>query len=432
MKTDPFLGPRAGVRSPGATRRFAMLAIPLLTISWSTSHASGQGPPGPEYSLDQLLELGRERSPLILALRADLASVEADRRDSGRFTNPELHYELGSGDPFESPDSRSLTGWSVEQAFENPITRHLRLKARDFATETSADELRLGILDVDYQIRSHFYRILYLQELLSLNRLNEEALEAIRALIETRAELGEVRELEAIRLRVEHIRARNQVEATRMELDQFRKHLNTFLGNVLPDGYSLSGELAAQPFEPDLESVLLERLSDHPSLLRAANHRRQMEAEAKASGLGWLPDPVISGTSAQELDGDVTRFGIGLRIPLWNQSRAASNRDHRRAEAARHREEAVRLELEAQLMIHHNHLQLNRQTLRLFEEGLLAEAEASMEIAEISYRQGEISFVEYLDARRTYHSILIEHQEALFDWNLERAEFDRAVGGGTL
>jgi cobalt-zinc-cadmium efflux system outer membrane protein len=217
-----------------------------------------------------------------------------------------------------------------------------------------------------------------------------------------------------------------------MELDQFRKHLNTYLGNIVPDEYSLSGELTAEPFDPDLERLVAARIPDHPALKRAGTQRQQVEADAKASGLGWLPDPVLSGTTARELDGKVRSFGIGFKIPLWNQSRAAGDRDRRLAEAASHREEAVRLELEAQLMIHHNHLQLDWQTLRLFEEGLLAEAETSMEIAEISYRQGEISFIEYLDARRTYHSILIEYQQALFDWNLERAEFDRAVGGGTL
>jgi cobalt-zinc-cadmium efflux system outer membrane protein len=88
--------------------------------------------------------------------------------------------------------------------------------------------------------------------------------------------------------------------------------------------------------------------------------------------------------------------------------------------------------LEANLLIHHNHLRLYRQALRLFEEGLLEEAEASMEIAEASYREGEISFMDYLDARRTYQSIQIEHRQALYDWHLERATLDWAAGGGTL
>ena len=68
----------------------------------------------------------------------------------------------------------------------------------------------------------------------------------------------------------------------------------------------------------------------------------------------------------------------------------------------------------------------------LFREGLMEEADTSMDIAETSYREGEISFVEYLDARRTYQSIQIEFQQALYDWNRELAELNRAVGGGIL
>ena len=90
------------------------------------------------------------------------------------------------------------------------------------------------------------------------------------------------------------------------------------------------------------------------------------------------------------------------------------------------------MELEANLLTHHNHLLLHRETLRLFEEGLLEEAEVSMQIAEVSYREGEISLVEYLDARRTHRSIQIEFQQALYDWNRELAELERAAGGGIL
>jgi cobalt-zinc-cadmium efflux system outer membrane protein len=265
-----------------------------------------------------------------------------------------------------------------------------------------------------------------------LGRLNEEALGAIRGLIETRAELGEVRELEAIRLRVEHLRARNEVEATEIELDQFRKHLNTFLGKALPSDYALEGELSSEAFDPDLGQLVREVLSRHPALQKVAREREGAEAEAKESRLGWLPDPVLTGSFRSELDGEVRTFGIGFQVPLWNQSRAAVDRDRLRVEALEHREEALTFEVEAQLLIHQNHLRLNRQTLRLFQEGLLTEAEASMAIAETSYRQGEISFVEYLDSRRTYHSIQIDYQQALFDWNRERAEFDRAAGGGIL
>lgn len=216
-----------------------------------------------------------------------------------------------------------------------------------------------------------------------------------------------------------------------MELDQNRSHLNTFLRNALPEGYLLEGTLAADATEPELDFLKREILPGHPVLRRALKEREAAIQELRESQTSWLPDPVISGSSRREMDGDVRSFGIGLRIPLWNQSRAATQSSREKVRLAEYREESIRLELEAQLMIHHNHLSLTRRTLRLFEEGLLREAEASMEIAEVSYRAGEISFMEYLDARRTSHSIQIQRQQALYDWNVERAALDRAAGGGT-
>ncbi|MFC1659979.1 TolC family protein [Gemmatimonadota bacterium] len=421
--------PGLGIGSSRTSATILFLAVLPLVLP---GVAAAQEPGDSGYTLEELLAIGRERNPMVLALRAEHAALDGDRRDAGRFANPELQYETGTGDPFDAIGSRSVHGFALQQTIENPLVRHHRMSSLRSEVEAAGQSVRSGEADVEYEIRIHFYRILYLRQLLGLARLNEEALEAIRGLIETRAELGEVRELEAIRLRVEHLRSRNQVEAVEMELDQFRRHLNTYLGSVLPDDFILTGELTAEPFHPDLRQVVEETLLRHPTLQGARLEREGAEAKLRATRLRWLPDPVLSGASRTELDGEVRTIGIGLQIPLWNQSRAASDRDRRRVEATENRERAIQLEVEAQLMIHHNHLRLHRQTLSLFEEGLLTEGDASMEIAETSYRQGEISFVEYLDARRTYHSIQIEYQQALFDWNRERAEFDRAAGGGTL
>ena len=373
-----------------------------------------------------------ERNPTVQALRAEHSAMEAHKKAAGRWENPELEYEWGSGEPRDGSASRSLSGFTARQVLENPLTRHYRLGGMEARVDAAAEDVRSGILDVELEIRMHFYRILFLQEMVELARLNEEALSEIRTLIETRARVGEVRELEAIRLRVEHLRARNELEAVEMELDQYRQHLNTFLGKVLPEDFALEGSLDASGAEPDLDRLTREVLPNHPALVRAAMERESAQQGLKESRLGWLPDAVVSGSSRRELDGEVRTLGVGMQIPLWNQSRAATEEGRERVRVVEHREEALRLELEATLMIHHNHLRLYSQTLRLFEEGLLVEAEESMEIAETSYRQGEISFMEYLDARRTYHSIQIERQQALFDWNVERATLDRAAGGGTL
>lgn len=384
------------------------------------------------YSLEDLLHIGRERNPNILSLRAAREARAASRRDAGRFQNPELEYEAGEGDLFDSSETRSVRGFMVRQTVENPLARHYRMGALQYEVDAADEEIRVGTIAVDTEVRLHFYRILFLRELLRLARLDEETLAEVSGLIDTRARAGEVRELEAIRLRVEHMRARNRVQASELELDQYRQHLNMFLGNALPESYVLEGELTADLVVPGLQQLEGDLLPRHPLLEQASKRREAAGQQLKASRVGWFPNPVVSATSGRELDGDIFKLGIGFSIPLWNQSRAAVERDRQTVRQLEYHEEGLRLELQAELMIHHNHLLLHRQTLQLFQEGLLQEAETSMAIAEVSYREGEVSFVEYLDALRTNQSIQIEFQQALYDWNRELAELDRAAGGGIL
>jgi len=402
------------LESPDGARDARNSVAALLLALCLPGVASGQQ----AYTLEELLRIGRERSPTVLALQAEHSAMQADRKDAGRWQNPELEYEAGRGEPFDEAGTRSLSGFTIRQVIENPLTRHYRLGVLNSLVEAAGEGIRAGILDVEYEIRLHYHGILYLQELSQLTRLNEEALQAIRRLIETRAAVGEVRQLEAIRLRVEHLRARNELEAS-------------FLGNALPSDFALVGDAGAEPEDPDMDHLVSGVLPHHPALVAAGRRREAAAQQRKVSGTAWLPDPVVTGSSARELDGDIRMLGIGIQIPLWNQSRAAAERDQQRVREMEYREGALLLDLQAQLIIHYNQLIRARRTIQLFQEGLLAEADASMWIAETSYRQGEISFVEYLDARRTYHSIQIEYQQALYEWNRQRAALDRAAGGGT-
>lgn len=432
MRRNPGTG--AGRGAAGTRALWILMALPVLTtLSGQTGLPAGS-PLGAQetYTLQDLLRLGRDGNPGLLALRAQEAASQANRRDSGRFENPEFEYEWGEGEPFEGGSQKTLSEFSIRQTIDNLVSRHYRLEALEEEALAAAEDVRFGALGVDYEIRQHFFRILSLREFVRLAQLNEQALEEVKDLIEFRSQVGEVRELEAIRLRIEHMRAQNELQASQLELDQFRKHLNLFLGRVLPEDYRLEGELSSDLQVPDFDGLVEELLPQHPLYQRADRFRKAADRTVGASQFGWFPSPTLSATSAQELDGDIFKFGVGLQIPLWNFSRAAVDRERETLRQAEQEQEEVRLVLEATLMIHHNHLLMHQRTLQLFQQGLLEEAEMSMLFAETSYREGEISLIEYLDARRTYQSIQIEYQQALFDWNRELAELERAAGGAIL
>jgi len=123
-----------------------VLVITALALSGIPAPASGQvGVPGrnpwPQeaFTLDDLLRMARERHPDLLALRAEREALEADRRDAGRFHNPELELATGEGDPFEGTENRSLRDFRISQTIENPVTRYFRQGAQRKTVE-AADE----------------------------------------------------------------------------------------------------------------------------------------------------------------------------------------------------------------------------------------------------------------------------------------------------
>lgn len=432
MQPFPFhpKGVRPESRPPIGTWRGPTLHAGLLVALMLGTMPQAKAQAQQAFTLEDLLRLARDRNPTLQALRSEAESWGWERREAARLPNPEVEVETGKGEDWSGENRRRLGSYTFRQSLPNPLLRRHELEALGAVEKAAWEAVEEEALEVDYEVRFHFYRILFLERALELARLNEEALASARDLVAVRAHLGEVRELEAVRLRVEHLRSRNQVEGVRQELDQVRRHLNTFLGNVLPEGFVLRGSLENEAPVPELSRLLTDRLPHHPALRRLALEKEAAAKRAEAAGLAWWPTPVLSGTTGKGLDGTTTTLGLGFRLPLFNQNRQALERDRQRARAVSLREEALRLELEAQAMIHLNHLRLNAATLSLFREALLEQAEAGMNLAEAAYREGEVSLVEYLDARRTYHSIQMEYLQALYEWNVEWAALERATGGG--
>jgi cobalt-zinc-cadmium efflux system outer membrane protein len=89
---------------------------------------------------------------------------------------------------------------------------------------------------------------------------------------------------------------------------------------------------------------------------------------------------------------------------------------------------ALRMEVVTAVKSRINQLRLSEHSLRIFHQGLLKQAEESLKIAEVSYTQGEISLIDYLDSQRTYHSILNDYQDSLYQWNADKAALEKAIG----
>ncbi|MGD9345012.1 MAG: TolC family protein [Candidatus Aminicenantes bacterium] len=380
------------------------------------------------YSLEELLGIGLDNSPLIAAKMQEVNAKHAAYKAAKRLANPELSLTWGKAESYDELLQRNTSEFSISQPLENPFKRHYRIQVFERDWEASEYLLEFHKLELKYVIKNHFYQILLQKKKSELAQKNADSIAEIHRLIVKRAQLGEVRELEAIKLYVESLRAQNVLNKLWTELQLAKERLNKFLGNTLPLDFSIRGELEYRPIDADEQVLLTEMLPSHP-LIKEKEKRNEL-AQENIHYVKWklLPDFKLIGFSKKELDGMNKGLGISFDIPLWNWR--TKEVDEAESLLLKQNQElrSIKLELKTEAKARINQLRLSARAIKLFTTGLLKQAEESLKIAEMSYKHGEISLVDFLDSQRTYFSIMTDYQDSLYAWNADRAALERAIG----
>ena len=397
-------------------------------LLWLVIPSTSQTAEKKNFSLSEIIGCALENSPLLRAKQKEVSAREASYEASKRLVNPELAYQRGRATSWDRTVERTTQGVSLSQFLENPFKRHYRVRVSENDWRAASFSYGSLTLEVVFEVKKLFYEILLLKTKQDLAAQNLDSIRKIHELIEKRAKLGEIKELEAIKLYVELLRAQNERNRVQTELTLAREHLNQFLGKTLPPDFALIGDLSYSRTEIDEESLLQKALLHHPRVKE--KEARVEQAKSNENYVRWqrLPDFRLSAFSYKELDGRNTGIGISLDIPLWNfksnEISAAENVAMMEEEKLR----ALRMEMSTQVKSRINRLRLSEQNLQIFHQGLLQQAEQSLKISEVSYTQGEISLIEYLDSQRTYFNILNDYQDSLYRWNADRAALEMAVG----
>ncbi|MBN1224032.1 MAG: TolC family protein [Candidatus Aminicenantes bacterium] len=381
-----------------------------------------------QYSLDELIRLGIENSPTVAAQLEELQAKNAAYQASKRLINPELEFHYGDAESYDGLVQRDTTEFSVHQPLENPFKRHHRIQVFKNGWQAGEYLYRYVQLEVIADIKTQFYLILLFSETEKLAAKTAASIKETHKLIVKRAQLGEVKELEAIKLRVEMLKAENELNKIMTELRLAKENLNKSLGNILPPDFDVKGEFAYTPLPLNQESILNAILPKHPLIQGKKQLIEKAESEIRFVKWQRLPDFKLTAFSKKELDGKNQGFGVTLDIPLWNwrskEIAVAENLFQKQS----HELKKLELELSTEVSSRINRLKLSERTIHLFTGGLLEQAEESLKISETSYKHGEISLIDYLDSQRTYYSILKDYQNALYAWNAEKAALEKTIG----
>jgi outer membrane protein TolC len=182
---------------------------------------------------------------------------------------------------------------------------------------------------------------------------------------------------------------------------------------------------------PNVDELRLRAIEQRPDL-RALAARLQSEQNALAlTYKEYYPDIELMGKYDSFWTDVVQRGQVALNVnmPLYRGRRDAAVRE------AMHRVNRLQAEYEQQVDLIRNDVQSSyarveagRRTLDLFTEKVLPAAQGNVEAASSGYTAGTVDFLRLVQAQRELIELNEKYQQAVVDYNRNRAVLDRVVG----
>ncbi|MGB7294588.1 MAG: TolC family protein [Candidatus Aminicenantales bacterium] len=399
-----------------------------IAILFAVSLAAAPSAQDTDYTLEEIIAIALERNPRIAAGALETEARESAYQASKKLINPQFDFGFGRAEYHDRQSGRRTFSLAVTQPIESPFKRRHRIEIEKNAWEESLQSQAFRTMEVVFDIKLGFYSLLLLQERDVLLRRIAGSVREMEVLVRKRAELGEVKHLDAIKLQVEALKAENEMAALQAEMEQGRENLSVLLDNALPPGFKVSGKLDSRPVSLDADALIDRALAGHPMIQAGIKQLEQRRHNVLFVKGQRFPDFALTGFNDSGLDGVNRGVGITLSIPLWNFRSNELAEAVSLSQMSERELGAARSELVKNIRNCVRRVRLAEKTLSVYTAGLLRQVEESLTIAEVSYREGEISLLDFLDSQRTYNSVLGDYHQALFNWNVEMAALEKAAG----
>lgn len=200
-----------------------------------------------EYALSEIIDLGITNSPILSAWQREIEARQAAFEAAKRFRNSELELQAGRARPHDGVTQRETGEIGLSQTIENPFARRFCLQISEKEREAAEHMHNYARLEMTAALMTQFYRVLYLQNNQVLAQDNLASIQEIHRLIEKRARLGEVKELEYKPLELEEdvlvaktLRSYPMIKKKEKDIEAAESRLSWVKWQRLPD-FKLSG-----------------------------------------------------------------------------------------------------------------------------------------------------------------------------------------------
>ena len=397
------------------------LIITLLTFV--PGLALAQPAPAP-LTADDAVALAVRQNPRLSAAARDIAAAEAGVSAARARTNPNILFT-----PAITPGG-SDEELLVQQPLELNGTRGARTGVARAELRQTRAEAAVELRFLVFQTKNAYYELARAQELRAVAQEVLRTAQEFDRITRRMVEVGTRPGIDQVQTGIEVTRAQQQVTLAEAQVTAALAALNTLMGRTPAEPVAALAPLAFTPAPHDPAAAAQAALASRAEIEAEQARGDQFRQQARLARAEGRPDLI-----PQFRAGGITRgiedagVGVGISLPLLDYgSRRARVRQ---AEAGARAQEArvtatqqqVRQEVEQALA----RLAAAETVIRSYQLGVLDQARRLLAASQTGFQAGQTSIVQYLEAQRTYRSVLSEYTNALADYAQAHAELERVT-----
>jgi len=382
---------------------------------------------GAEFTVEQLTHIVLEHNPALRAARSSLDGARAGVSSAQALANPRVEWQQGRWQPPTSPQ-QSVHGWSLAQPIENPWARSARIDAARSGQQLSAQQLAATRNDLAAQVRTRAYEALLYQAEAESAAEALVLLDQVRERVRVRVETGEAARYEIIKADAEVIHARERQRTASLQAEQALLELNRMAAGQLPPRWKLMASFYEGLDLPDLAQMQDQAERLNPELVGLRHEYERAQAQARAVRASRMPGVELSYSESREPDVRLSKWGVGIQIPLLDQRSGPMAEAQAEVERVRTRLDGRQIELRQQIILAWKALDMARLRVEALSQGVLREAEAALRVAQAAYRFGERGILDVLDAQRVLRGVRADLLQARYQQQSARIALDQLSG----
>lgn len=379
--------------------------------------------PGP-LSLATALELAMRANPEIAVAAREVEALAGSVRQAGIIPNPSISALVE-----DTKQATRSTTMQINVPVELGGKRAARITAAERSREAAALELAGKRSEIRAVVVAAFYGLVTAQERFQLAKASLELAQRATNVAAKRVLAGKVSPVDETRARVAEANTRSELALAASEVQRARKRLAATWGNSAPRFEQAVDTAESLPALPSFE-YLAQRLQQAPGLARARIEVDRRQALARVERSRQMPDITLSfgAKRDEQLGRDQAIVGVSIPIPLFDRNQGNVLESLRRTDKARDELVATEVRLSSELAQAYGRLDAARQDVALLKQEILPGAQSAYDATTKGFELGKFSFLEVLDAQRTFFQARSQYLRALSETYQAAADIDRIVG----